>query len=43
MLITISVPDETTSILYTVMSEDKSYEKDPMPITFDMLVRVEQE
>jgi|GEM_PF-4993732 len=41
MLITISVPDNTSGIFYAE-SED-GYEREPKRITMDMFVKVEQE
>lgn len=47
MLITISVPDNTVGIFYSTKesSEDYSYsrESEPEKITYDMIVKVEQE
>lgn len=45
MLITLSVPDNTTAIFYTVREQRESYstETEPEKITFDMIVKVEQE
>lgn len=47
MLITISVPDETVGIFYSTQEQDDNYgytkESDPKKITFDMIVKVEQE
>lgn len=42
MLITLSVPDNTMSILYTTQKDD-NWETDPQKITMDMLVKVEHE
>lgn len=42
-MITISVPDNTVRISYSVMSDDGTWEQDPKPITADMLVKVEVE
>lgn len=46
MLITLSVPDNTTAIFITQQStNDHGYtsETEPEKITFDMIVKVEQE
>lgn len=42
MLITLSLPDNTMSILYTTRKDD-DWETDPQKITMDMLVKVEHE
>lgn len=46
MLITLSLPDETSAILYCTQSTNEqgyTTESEPRKITIDMLVKVEQE
>ena len=46
MLITLSVPDNTTAVLICKRVENDNgyvYETEPEKITFDMLTKVEQE
>lgn len=43
MLITISVPDNVVQLQYIQVTPGSSYTEEPKPVTFDMIVKVEQE